>query len=194
MELAQQSSPLIHTERLTLRPPRVEDAAAIYDSYARDPEATRYLSWTPHRSLAETEEYLRGVLAMSSDGADPKFHWAITERGSDDEARGMIALRRNGHKADVGYVLARPLWGLGYTTEALRAVVGFAFTLPGLYRVWAVCDVENVGSARVLEKAGMRFEGVLRRNIVHPNFGPEPRDSRCYAVTRDDIEATRWLP
>lgn len=179
---------MIHTERLTLRQPRTEDAAAIYDAYARDPEVTRYLTWTPHRSLAETEEFLRRVTAVT--GGDPKYHWAVTERG-DDAARGMIALLRDGHKATFGYVLARPLWGLGYMTEALRAVVGFAFTLPGLYRVWSVCDVENVASARVMEKAGMRFEGVLRRNLVHPNLGPEPRDSRCYAITRDDIETAR---
>lgn len=186
MESAQQS-PLIHTERLTLRPPRMEDAAAIYGSYARDPEVTRYLVWTPHRSLAETEEFLRGVTTVS--GGDPNYHWAVTERGGGDTARGMIALRRDGHRADFGYVLARECWGRGYMTEALRAVLGFAFTLPGLYRVWAVCDVENVASARVMEKAGLRFEGVLRRHTVHPNLGPEPRDARCYAMTRDDVDA-----
>ena len=187
MDSAQQSSPLIHTERLTLRPPRAEDAPAIYDSYAPDPEVTPYIVWTPHRSLAETEEFLRRVNAPH--GGDPQYHWAVTVRGGDDTARGMIALRRDGHKADVGYVLARALWGMGYMTEALRAVLGFAFTLPGLYRVWAVCDVENAASARVMEKAGLRFEGVLRRHTIHPALGPEPRDARCYAVTRDDVEA-----
>jgi RimJ/RimL family protein N-acetyltransferase len=181
MESAHESSPLIHTERLTLRAPRVDDAAAIFDSYARDPEVTRYLVWTPHRSVAETEEYLRGVTTAL--GADPQYHWAVTERG-DDTARGMIALRRRGHKADFGYVLARRLWGRGYMTEALRAVLAFAFTLPGLYRVWAVCDVENAASARVMEKAGLRFEGVLCRDTIHPNIDPEPRDVRCYAITR----------
>ena len=52
---------MIHTERLTLRAPRMDDAPAIFDSYARDPQVTRYLVWTPHRSVAETQEYLRGV-------------------------------------------------------------------------------------------------------------------------------------
>lgn len=184
MESGEQS-PSIHTERLTLRPARMDDAAAIFDSYARDPEVTRYLTWTPHRSVAETEELLRGVTNVC--GGDPQYHWAVTELDGDDTARGMIALRRDGHRADFGYVLARTLWGLGYMTEALRAVLGFAFTLPGLYRVWGVCDAENAASARVMEKAGLRFEGVLRRHTVHPNLGPEPRDMRCYAMTRDDV-------
>jgi RimJ/RimL family protein N-acetyltransferase len=63
-------------------------------------------------------------------------------------------------------------------------VVDFAFSLPGMWRVWGVCDVENAGSARVMEKAGLSFEGVLRRHTIHPNVGTEPRDMRCYAKTR----------
>ncbi len=69
-------------------------------------------------------------------------------------------------------------------TEALRAVIDYAFRDPRVYRVWAVCDAENVASARVLEKAGMSFEGVLRRYGIHPNISPEPRDARCYARVR----------
>ncbi len=61
LETARQN-PLIHTARLTLRGPRMDDAGAIFDAYAQDPEVTRYLVWTPHRSVAETETYLRGVL------------------------------------------------------------------------------------------------------------------------------------
>ena len=60
----------------------------------------------------------------------------------------------------------------------------YAFENPCMYRVWAVCDVDNVASARVLEKAGMSFEGILRRYQIHPNIGPEPRDARCYARMR----------
>jgi [ribosomal protein S5]-alanine N-acetyltransferase len=52
--------------------------------------------------------------------------------------------------------------------------------------VWAVCDVENAASARVLEKAGMRREGVLRRWAMHPNMGEEPRDSFCYAKVKGE--------
>jgi RimJ/RimL family protein N-acetyltransferase len=53
-----------------------------------------------------------------------------------------------------------------------------------IYRVWATCDVENLASAHVLEKAGMQKEGILRRYILHPNISPEPRDSYCYSVIK----------
>ncbi len=71
----------------------------------------------------------------------------------------MIAYRVREHAADIGYVLSRSLWGRGYMTEAAAAVVEWAINLDFVYRVWAVCDVENKASARVLEKVGKEFCG-----------------------------------
>jgi RimJ/RimL family protein N-acetyltransferase len=96
----------------------------------------------------------------------------------------MITARVDGFKWELGYVLARSQWNQGYMTEAVKAVTGWALAQPEIYRVWAVCDVDNVVSARVLEKAGMRREGLMRRWSVHPNISPEPRDSYCYSVTK----------
>jgi [ribosomal protein S5]-alanine N-acetyltransferase len=97
----------------------------------------------------------------------------------------MLAARIDGrHRVAVGYVLARSAWGKGYVPEALRAVIDVLWTRPEIYRVWAVCDVDNPASARVLEKVGMEREGVLKRYIAHPNVSEEPRDVYCYAFTR----------
>jgi [ribosomal protein S5]-alanine N-acetyltransferase len=71
-------------------------------------------------------------------------------------------------------VLARPTWGQGLMTEALSEVVGWALRQPGIWRIGDVCDVENLASARVMEKAGLEREGVLRRWGVHPNLGEVP--------------------
>ncbi len=175
------TTPVLETERLVLRPPRMADAVTVFETYARDEEAVRYLTFKPNQTLEQTEEFMRARLRRTQEGA--AYTWAVTRRG-DDTLVGMIELRaQEGFKADFGYVLARPFWGQGLMTEALRAVLDFAFSLPGIYRVWAVCDVENVGSARVMEKAGLSFEGVLRRHTIHPNVSPEPRDMRCYAKT-----------
>ena len=96
----------------------------------------------------------------------------------------MVEIRIDGFKADVGYVIARRCWGKGLATEALLPVVEWARGQQSIYRVWALCDAENVASARVLEKAGMKREGLLRRNILHPNVSDEPRDCYCYAVVK----------
>lgn len=171
----------LRTARLVLRIPRLDDAPAIFEGYAQDPEVTRYLCWPPHRDLAVTQGFVRGRLAAWEQGHD--LTWAITRPG-EDRCLGMIGIRLDGFKADIGYVLARAFWGHGLMSEAARAVADWGLSLPAVYRVWAMCDVDNRASARVLEKCGMNFEGVLHRFIVHPAVGPEPRDCRCYARVR----------
>lgn len=171
----------IETGRLVLRAPALTDATAIFNSYARDAEAVRYLTWQPHESIQETEGFLSDCIA-AWDG-DARFPYIITLRES-GEVIGMIELRIDGYKADVGYVLSRPHWGKGMATEALRALVDWALRQELIYRVWALCDVDNAASARVLEKVGMQREGVLRRQIIHPNVSREPRDCYCYAAVK----------
>src|SRR5919107_1846055 len=172
---------IIYTERLTLRRPRPSDAPAIFSAYAADAEVARFVRWHPHTSVEETERYVAACVA-AWDG-ESRFPW-VMELGEGGGPLGMVELRVDGFKADVGYVLARPFWGRGLATEALRPVVGWALSRPEIYRVWAVCDAENVASARVLEKVGMAREGVLRRYILHPNVSDEPRDSLCYAAVK----------
>ena len=69
-------------------------------------------------------------------------------------------------------------------TEALQPLVNWVINQPEIYRVWAVCDCENLASARVLEKIGMTREGVLRRWLIHPNLSDVPRDCLCYAKVK----------
>jgi len=69
-------------------------------------------------------------------------------------------------------------------SEALRSVLQWAFAQPEIYRVWATCDVDNVASARALERIGMEREGILRRWLVHPNVAETPRDCLCYLIVR----------
>ena len=96
----------------------------------------------------------------------------------------MINLRPRHLRVEFGYVLARQHWGHGYMTEALSTLVDWALDQPKIWRVSAICDMDNSASAKVMEKAGMVFEGVLRRYFVHPNVSPEPRDCRMYAKVR----------
>jgi len=171
----------IHTDRLVLRRPTERDATAIFEGYAQDADVVRYLMWRPHRSIDDTREFLRYL--EDAWGTGTERTWALTFP-EEDRVIGMIAIRPAGHKSDLGYVIGRKYWGQGLTTEAGRAIIDLAFSDPAVYRVWAVCDVENHASARVLEKIGMTREGVLRRWIVHPNVSDQPRDSFCYARIR----------
>ncbi len=172
---------IIETERLRLRPPAREDAAAIFEQYAQDAEVTKYLVWRPHRSIEETQDFLRRCLSVREQAS--AFPWVIC-RKSDGRLIGMVEIRLGSYKSDLGYVLAREFWGNGYAPEAVKAITEWALAQANIWRVWAVCDVDNLASARVLEKVGMRREGVLRRWIIHPNISDEPRDAFCYAIAR----------
>jgi len=172
---------LIETPRLRLRLPEIGDAGAIFEQYAQDAEVTRYLTWKPHRSREETVGFLKGVLSAWRERS--AYAWVIT-RKPDHCLLGMIALRLEGHKANLGYVLTRAYWGQGYMTEAAQPVVELALQQSEIFRLWAVCDVDNLASARVLEKLGMSREGRLRRWIMHPNISAEPRDCWCYALIK----------
>ena len=172
---------ILETDRLRLRRAAMEDAEAIFAEYAQDPEVTKYLTWRPHRKIETIYEYLR--MGMESWENGRSFQWVIL-RKNDGRLMGMIGLRVDGHKWEMGYALARAYWGKGYMTEAAVALIAWALKQDRIHRVWAVCDVENAASARVMEKAGMQREGILRRWSIHPNRSDEPRDSYCYAITR----------
>ena len=172
---------IVETSWLHLRPPVMDDATAIFAQYAQDPEVTKYLEWRPHQNIETTRDFLRRCLIVWEQGT--AFPWVIT-RKNDQQLLGMIEMRINQYRADLGYLVARPYWGQGIATEAAKALVGWALAQPSIYRVWAVCDVENKASARVLEKVGMQREGLLRRWIMHPNTSDTPRDCLCYAKVK----------
>ena len=171
----------LETTRLRLRKPVLEDAEVMFRQYAQDAEVTKYVSWRAHRSINETREFLRACLCAWEEGTS--FHWAIVVR-ENNQLVGMISARVDSHKWELGYVLDRSRWGKGYMTEVVKSLIEWAFKQPEIYRVWAVCDVDNLASARVMEKAGMSREGILRRWSVHPNVSGEPRDSFCYSISK----------
>lgn len=169
------------TNRLRLRPPAFSDAETIFNTYATDIEVTRYLIWQPHKDIEETKAFLeRAIEGWSTEN---EFSWVITSKES-GELIGMAGLRVRDFKADLGYVLGRHFWGNGFATEAVTPIASWALAQPRIYRVWAMCDVENAASARVLEKVGMKREGIMRRSQMHRGVSTEPRDSYCYAIVK----------
>jgi ribosomal-protein-alanine N-acetyltransferase len=171
----------VETPRLHLRRPVPTDAERIFQTYAQDREVTRYVEWVPHASVETTRKFI--ALCQDRWINSVTFPYVIT-RKEDRELLGMIEVRLNAHRANLGYVLARAYWGNGFMPEALAALVKITLQPPTIYRIEATCDVENKASARALEKSGFLREGLLRRYIIHPNISPEPRDSLLYALTK----------
>lgn len=171
----------IETLRLILRKPQMDDALAVFHGWAQDQEVTRYLTWRPHQRLEQTQKFIQGCLSAWE--FETRFPYMLTLK-ENGEVIGMIDPRIEGPRMGIGYGSARAHWGKGYMTEATRALIDWAFQQPFIYRVYATTDVENLASRRVLEKAGMQCEGILRKHIIHPNLSDIPRDSTIYAITK----------
>ena len=171
----------IETKRLILRKPRIDDALMLFTAYMQDAEVTRYTTWRPHQNVQEAENFITGCLSAWKN--ETRFPFVITVKEK-EEPFGMIDLHIRGCTVGFGYVIARSYQYKGYATEATLAMIQWAFQQPTIYRVNASTDVDNIASQRVLEKAGMVREGLLRKYIVHPNISDIPRDSYIYAITK----------
>ncbi len=171
----------IETEHLILRKPRMDDAPAIFTGWVQDPEVTHFLTWRPHENISRTESML--IKAIAAWDGDARFPYMITLK-ENDAVIGMIDPRIEGHKVELGYVMSKAHQGKGFMTESVRAIIHWAFGQPNIYRVYATTGVDNIASQRVMEKAGMQREGLLRKYIVHPNISDVPRDSYMYAIVK----------
>jgi [ribosomal protein S5]-alanine N-acetyltransferase len=160
--------------RVRLRRPVVADAEALFADVTSDPEATRYLSWTPHPNVAETRRVITDFFNVGDDAT-----WLIDLAG---KPIGLCGCRRPApHARALGYVLGRRWWRQGLMSEAVTTLLGAVQREPGVYRVSAHCHVDNVGSAALLRHCGLDFEGRLVRFAVFPNLGPEPQDCLQFA-------------
>ena len=180
------------TERLHLRE-FVADDWPVVQAYQSDP---RYLRFYPQ--TGQTEQGARDFVAMflAQQQAHPriKYQLAITlaATGALIGNCGVRLKAPGAHEADLGYELNPAHWGQGYASEAARAMVGFGFAELGVHRIWARCIADNVASARVLEKLGMRQEGRLRENeyfkdrwwdtLIYAMLAPEWRASSVSTI------------
>lgn len=152
----------IETARMILRRFRTEDAEDMYANWASDPEVTRFLTWPPHANVDVTRSKIEEWVQKYED--DGFYNWAmeLKETGRVIGNISVVKLNEKTEAADIGYCMSRAYWGRGFMPEALKAVMDYLFDVVGLNRVAACHDANNPKSGRVMEKAGMKLEGVLR--------------------------------
>jgi RimJ/RimL family protein N-acetyltransferase len=151
--LREASTPVLETERLTLRVPRLEDAKAIAQlaNDRRIAENTTRIPFPYRRDDAE-------AFIAQANAREGDLTLLITFDGAPIGACGLARL--DGPAPDLGYWVGAPFWGNGYATEAARAVIDHAFTALGHDAVQAGARVTNPASRRVLEKCGFQWTGV----------------------------------
>ncbi len=167
------------TARTRLRPICEEDLAVIFEKWTQDADISKYMTWAPHKNIQETKQFINYCL----DSWDKSNCTWIIENKDSSEIIGSFAARYEDHKIDIGYLLIKSHWGKGYMTEVIESFINEVFKDKDVQRIWAVCDAENIASKRVMEKAGMKYEGLLKSWLVHPNMGLKPRDCHCLGIT-----------
>ncbi|MDQ3841069.1 MAG: GNAT family N-acetyltransferase [Actinomycetota bacterium] len=175
--------PTLETDRLILRQMILGDAEAVF-AYASDPEVTRYVLWDTHHTIEDSETFLRSVAERyeNAEAAD----WGIVYKGNGRFIGGcsIVGWDLENARAEMGYVLSRQYWGQGLMPEAVRAMIAFGFEKMGLNRLEVRCITENTASVRVMEKAGMLYEGTLRqREFIKGAY----RDTKIYSILKSEF-------
>ena len=172
----------IHTRRLLLRDFVESDWLGVHE-YARLPQVVQYMGWGPN-----TEEQTREVVEryIKAQGEDPRLKWefavTLSQTGRVIGACGLTVNPPN-RCADIGYVYNPDVWGQGYATEAAGAILDLGFRHLDLHRITGRCDTKNLGSARVMEKAGMRREAhMIQENFERGRW----RDTFLYAILQSE--------
>ena len=170
------------TERLLLRKPAVEDAKPLFDAYISDADIPRYMTWVSHNDVGETEAFLRFCLDGWDQGSN--FEYVIERLENRGNPFDMIGMHPGPGRVGFGYVLRAQALEPRLHDRGLKALVDWSLAQDGIHRAQAFCDLENPASARIMEKAGMTREGILRRYSLHPNLSDAPRDCVMYAKVR----------
>lgn len=162
-------------KRVSLRKLTRHDIEHFY-TWASDPEVARSMTWEAYTSLDEAEKFLIEVVENH-----PWFK-AICVDGI---PVGSITLSQgkgcSSCKAELGYVLSKAYWGKGITTAAVKEAILMGFNDLGIHRIEALVDPDNIASQKVLIKAGMDCEGLLKSYTVFKN---SIRDRYFYSIIK----------
>lgn len=173
----------IETPRLILRRARLDDAHAMFDNWASDPEVTKFLTW-PVYETADTANVILGNWIKEYEKED-FYLWMIVLKEIGQPIGSISAVKHNDRvgKAEIGYCIGRHWWHKGLMSEALQAVIDFLFDQVGMNRIEARHDPNNPHSGAVMQKCGMQYEGTARQSDWN-NTGL--CDACIYAILRSD--------
>ena len=153
---------ILQTPRLILRELSVDDAENFY-ALNSNPNVVKYTGDPPFQSISEAEEFLKNYKPYAAYGYG---RWAVIEKET-GKFIGWCGLKFDGKETDIGFRFFEEYWGKGFATESAKACLEFGFTKLNLEEIIGRAMHKNLGSIRVLEKIGMKFEGEMEC-ALHP--------------------------
>ncbi len=178
-------TPVLRTQRLYLRPFADTDAEALF-ALQSNPRVLQYWNSPPWTEHGQVEAFLAACREMQQEGTGARF--VIETHGTNSFLGWCSIFRWNPvyRSLGIGYCLDESVWGKGYATEGMQAVLQWAFSTLDLNRVEAELDTRNATSARVLEKLGFVREGHKREDCIVLGV---VSDSWVYGLLRREWEA-----
>lgn len=173
--------PELKSDRLILRRCIESDTDAFY-ALASNTKLTETLTWSAHESKEITAEFIKSMQKGYDEG---NCHtWAIANKAT-NIFMGLIGLRisKKNNRGEIGYWMGVPHWNSGYMTEAVKTLIAFCFKVLQLNRIQAEHFTTNPASGKVMEKANMKFEGLLRQYILCQDVY---MDCKMYSILRDN--------
>ena len=177
--------PTLQTKRLILHRMTLDDAGDVF-KYSSDPEVFKFVGGKVHKTIKDSEEFLKEICEKYESREVIVWGMVHKEHGKLIGDCGFIKWDASQARAELDYLLSREYWDHGLMTEAVKEVIRFGFGNMQLNRLQGICEVANMASARVMEKAGMRFEGVLRSYIQHDG---KPLDMKMFSIIRKEWTA-----
>ena len=170
------------TERLLLRPWRCEDLDDLY-AYSHCDEVGPMAGWRPHATREEAEKALAKYVTH-------ELHWALVWR-ENGRVIGAVKLNPDTNRGKfyakaISFVLSPAYWGRGLMTEAVKAVIDYAFSEIGIDLLSAFHYAGNDRSRRVLEKCGFEYE-ITFKNMV-TRYDGRVFDMVCYCILAEDYK------
>jgi [ribosomal protein S5]-alanine N-acetyltransferase len=174
----------IETERLILRRLEFKDAQSVFDNWLSDERISDNRINPAHKTVSETIERIVKIVGEYS--SNEVCYWGI-ELKSSGELIGEIDLYNFDNSTgncEVSYSIGYKWWNQGYGTEALQAVIEFGFKDMNIHKVSAAHNTDNPASGRIMIKAGMEQEGVIRHMIR--NCKNQYKDCAVYGILQED--------
>ncbi|MCL2860260.1 MAG: GNAT family N-acetyltransferase [Oscillospiraceae bacterium] len=176
----------IETGRLILRKFTLDDVDGMYNNWASDFETSKMLDWDVH----ENREVTLSVISNWIKEYEKLFYFNwVVELKENGEIIGNIEIRRcklRDEICEIGYCYGSKYWNNGYASEALRAVIQFLINEVGVRIVEAKYISGNPASGKVMEKAGMKKDAVLRARVINKNTG-DVNDFVIYSIMKEEL-------
>lgn len=174
----------LETKRLRLRYIKHDDAQRIFDCWASDPEVSKYLTWLPHGNVDVTKQVV-DMWVKEYENADC-YRYGI-ELKEENVLIGMIdVIGYHQGNPVIGYCSGKKYWNHGYMTEAFLAVIDTLFS-DGYETIVIEAVKENIGSIRVIEKAGFHFVG--SRETVMSDAKPDVVTINSYRLNKKGVNS-----